>query len=120
MGGAHMTVSQPYKYGSLDNLPLAFDIEINPDIEVKYAEIKNHRYNQFGEFMAPTFADQQMGQGDYVVVFNDDEPSATIRPRNPSTQSAAAAAAAAAAADAAAAASTTTPLEDRLKALRKL
>jgi hypothetical protein len=120
MGGAHMTVSQPYKYGSLDKIPLAFDIEINPDIEVKYAEIKNHRYNQFDEFMAPTFAAQQKGEGDYIVVFNDDEPSATIRPRNPSTQSAAAAAAAAAAADAAAAASTTTSLEDRLKALRKL
>ena len=64
-----------------------FEITVDPDIEVKYAEIKNHRYNQFDEFMAPTFAAQQTGQGEYVVVFNDAEPSATIQSRNQSTQS---------------------------------
>ena len=82
MGGAHMTVYQPYKDGSFE-----FDIEINPDIEEMYDRILKHRYNHYTEKMAPTFADQQMGKGDYVVVFNDDEPSATIQLRNQSTQS---------------------------------
>lgn len=74
-----MTVVQPYKGFS------EFDIEINPDIEKMYARILKHRYNHCAQKMAPTFASQQMGQGDYVVVFNDDEPSATIQPRNQST-----------------------------------
>jgi len=72
-----MTVYQPdYDY-------LNFEIMVDPDIEVKYKQILNHRYNNYSRRMAPTFADQQMGQGDYVVVFNDDEPSATIQPRTP-------------------------------------
>ena len=82
MGGAHMTVYQPYKYDSHDDFHSEFDIEINPNIEEMYNHILNHRYNHYTEKMAPTFADQQMGQGDYVVVFNDDEPSATIQSRN--------------------------------------
>jgi hypothetical protein len=82
MGGAtHMTVYQnDYDYPD-------FEIMVDPDIEVKYERILNHRYNHYSGRMAPTFADQQMGQGDYVVVFNDDEPSATIQLRNKSTLS---------------------------------
>jgi hypothetical protein len=77
-----MTVHQPYNDGFFE-----FDIEINPDIETMYERILNHRYNQYTQKMAPTFASQQMGQGDYIVVFDDDEPSARIELRNQSTQS---------------------------------
>ena len=56
-----------------------FDIVFDPDNEVKYEQILNHPDNQFKEYMAATFADQQMGVYDYVVEFNDIEHSATIQ-----------------------------------------
>ena len=70
MGGeptVHILLPQP-----------TFDIEFDPDNEVKYQRILNHPDNQFKNRMAPTFADQQMGVYDYVVEFNDDH-NATIK-----------------------------------------
>ena len=74
MGGAPMTVNQN------DYTHPKFNIEFDPDNEVKYQRILDHPDNQFKDRMAPTFADQQMGVYDYVVEFNDIEHSATIKP----------------------------------------
>jgi hypothetical protein len=68
IGGAHMTVIQPYKYDSQNDYPSEFEIEINPNIEEMYNQILNHRYNAYSDKMAPTFADQ----GEYIVKFYDD------------------------------------------------
>ena len=90
MGGAHMTVTQPFKYDSYDDdTPSEFDIEIDPDIEVMYKRILNHRYNHYTEKMAPTFAEQEQGNGEYIVVFKQDEPIpfATIKSRRESNMS---------------------------------
>jgi len=76
MGGAHMTVHQPY---TSDNIG-EFDIEIKPNMEDMYAQILNHRYNAYSDKMARTFADQPNGDGKYIVVFDDT--SATIKLRN--------------------------------------
>jgi hypothetical protein len=73
MGGAHMTVYLPYSGD--------FAI-VNEDIESNYNQILNHRYNDYSDKMAPTFADQQKGESEYIVEFNDAEPSATIKRRH--------------------------------------
>jgi hypothetical protein len=73
MGGAHMTVYLPYSGN--------FDI-VNENIESNYKQILEHRYNEYSHEMAPTFADQQKGEGEYIVEFDDAEPSATIKRRH--------------------------------------
>lgn len=72
IGGAHMTVIQPYKYDSQNDYPSEFEIEINPNIEEMYNQILNHRYNRYTKEMASSFADQENGKGEYIVEFYDD------------------------------------------------
>ena len=67
-----MTVIQPYKYDSHNDSPGEFEIEINPNIEEMYQQIRNHRYNRYSERMASSFADQENGKGEYIVEFYDD------------------------------------------------
>ena len=63
-------------------LPYSGDFAIvNEDIESNYNQILNHRYNDYSDKMAPTFADQQKGESEYIVEFNA-EPSATIKRRH--------------------------------------
>jgi hypothetical protein len=82
MGGAHMTVYQPDS-DFLDSVPkFEFEIINDNDIEKKYKQILEHRYTADSHKMEPTFADQQKGDGEYIVEFNDTEPSATIKRRH--------------------------------------
>jgi len=65
---------------TVHQLPHAdFEIMFHPEIEVKYDEMLNHPKNQFKEYMAPTFADQRNGMGDYM--FNIRGLEADIVPR---------------------------------------
>jgi hypothetical protein len=76
MGGAHMNVIQPYTSDSPSD---EFEIEINPNVEEMYAQILNHRYNAYSDKMAPTFADQENGNGEYIVKFYEDMAMITTR-----------------------------------------
>ena len=77
-----MTVYQPDS-DFLDSVPkFEFEIINDNDIEKKYKQILKHRYTADSHKMALTFADQQKGDGEYIVEFNDAEPSATIKRRH--------------------------------------
>jgi hypothetical protein len=79
MGGEEDTPTRPMM--TIHQLPEAdFEIRFNPEAEVKYAAILNHPENHFKAHMAPTFAAQANGEGDYMLQFRGLEADIVLRP----------------------------------------
>jgi len=79
MGGEEDTPTRPMM--TIHQSPEAdFKIMFNPEAELKYAAILNHPENHFKAHMAPTFAAQANGEGDYMLQFRGLEADIVLRP----------------------------------------
>ena len=79
MGGEEDTPTRPMM--TIHQSPEAdFEIMFNPEAELKYAAILNHPENHFRARMAPTFAAQGNGEGDYMLHFRGLDADIVQRP----------------------------------------